>query len=259
LPHPDDESLGLGAALAKYAAEGIEAFLLCATRGQRGWPGAAERYPGPEALGRLREAELQCAAARLGLRDVCVLDYMDGDVDKAAPDEIIPQVASQIRRIRPHVVITFPPDGHYGHPDHIALAQFTAAALVFAADAGFADPAGQPPHRVAKFYHMVDSKDLVEAAREAIGGMSMIVDGVERNHVGWEDWAITTRIDATDYFDTIWQAILCHQSQLPGYGPLLDLPRAMLARFFSQGTFVRIYSFVNAGRALETDLFEGLR
>ena len=258
-PHPDDESLGMGAGLARYSAEGIETFLLCATRGQRGWPGPAEEDPGPEALGRLREAELRCAAGCLGLHEVCFLDYMDGDVDRAIPTEIISQIAGHIRSVRPHVVVTFPPDGHYGHPDHIALAQFTAAALVCAADASFALPGGQPAHRVAKFYHMVDSKALVQAAQGAIGGLSMTVDGVERNHVGWEEWAITTRVDATAYFDTIWQAVLCHRSQLPGYGPLLDLPRAMLLQFFAQGAFVRIYSLVNAGRVLETDLFEGLR
>jgi LmbE family N-acetylglucosaminyl deacetylase len=33
LAHPDDESLGLGGALAKYAAEGVETYVVCATRG----------------------------------------------------------------------------------------------------------------------------------------------------------------------------------------------------------------------------------
>jgi hypothetical protein len=106
---------------------------------------------------------------------------------------------------------------------------------------------------------MVDSKQLVEAITQTIGGISIGVDGVERKQVGWEDWAITTRIDAGDYFDTVWKAVLCHQSQLPGYGPFVDLPRETLKGFFSIGNFVRVFSLVNGGRKVEQDLFEGLR
>jgi LmbE family N-acetylglucosaminyl deacetylase len=249
----------MGSALARYAAEGVRTFLLCATRGERGWTGPEAENPGPEALGRIREAELRCATACLGLHEVAFLDYVDGDLDQVRPDAIVLTIVSHIRRIRPHVVVTFAPDGIYGHPDHIALAQFTAAALVCAADASFGDTETTPPHRVVKFYHMVDSKPLVAAALETIGGIGMVVDGVERRHVGWEDWAITTRIDAGEHFDTIWKAILCHRSQLPGFGPLVDLPRELLARFFAVGTYVRIFSLVNSGRTVETDFFEGLR
>ena len=53
LAHPDDESLGTGGILAKYAAEGVETYLVTATRGQRGWFGPEEDYPGPESLERV--------------------------------------------------------------------------------------------------------------------------------------------------------------------------------------------------------------
>ena len=225
LPHPDDESLGLGPALARYGAEGVATHLLCATRGERGWSGPSDENPGLEALGRIREAELRCAEEHLRLTEVHFLDCIDGEVDQAQPSDIIPAIVAHIRRIRPHVVVTFSPDGSYGHPDHIALAQFVAAALVCAADATFTDPEGRVAHRVPKFYHMVDSRSLVEAVRQQMGALSMTVDGVERTHFGWEEWAITTRIDATEHFDTVWRAILCHRSQLPGFGPLVDLPR----------------------------------
>src|SRR3990172_4118142 len=256
-PHPDDESLGLGGTLAKYAAEGVETYLVCATRGERGWSGPEEQNPGLEALGRQREGELRCAAGILGLREVSFLDYLDGDVDRAGPAEIIARLTAHIRRIHPQVLVTFPPDGNYGHPDHIALAQFTAAALLCAADGSYPDLQGQPPHRVSKLYHMVDSKNFVEAVKEAIGEISMGVDGVERNHVGWGAWALTTRIEASAYFDTVWQAILCHRSQLADYGPLLELPRETLLKIWGTGTFVRIFSLVNGGRAVESDLFAG--
>ena len=58
LAHPDDESLGMGGTLAKYAAEGIETYLVTATRGERGWFGDEKEYPGLEALGKIRGAEL---------------------------------------------------------------------------------------------------------------------------------------------------------------------------------------------------------
>lgn len=70
LAHPDDESLGTGGTLAKYAAEGIETYLVTATRGERGWKGDEQDNPGLEALGKTREAELLAAARVLGLREV---------------------------------------------------------------------------------------------------------------------------------------------------------------------------------------------
>lgn len=258
-PHPDDETLGLGPTLAKYSAEGVATYLVCATRGERGWSGPEDEHPGFAALGSIREAELHCAAEKLGLREVALLDYIDGEVDQAPPQEIIAQLVAHIRRIRPQVVVTFSLDGNYGHPDHIALAQFAAAALVCAADAEYHDPSNMPAFRVSKLYYMVDSKRLVDAFRSAIGPIGMEVDGVERNHFGWEEWSVTTRIDASTHFDAVWQAILCHRSQLAGYGPILDLPRETLQRIWGEGTFVRAYSLVNGGRVIERDLFEGLR
>jgi len=59
LAHPDDESLGVGGILAKYAAEGVETFLVTATRGERGWVGDEHQHPDLEVLGQIREAELQ--------------------------------------------------------------------------------------------------------------------------------------------------------------------------------------------------------
>lgn len=89
LAHPDDESLGMGGTLAKYAAEGVETYLVTATRGERGWFGEEKDYPGPEALGKMREAELLNAAKELGIREVNFLDYMDGDLDQANASEAI--------------------------------------------------------------------------------------------------------------------------------------------------------------------------
>ncbi len=258
-PHPDDESLGLGGTLAKYSAEGVETYLVCATRGERGWNGPEDQNPGMAALGKIREGELKCAADHLGLKEITFLGYIDGDVDQAIPGQIIADITAHIRRIQPQVVVTFSLDGIYGHPDHIALAQFTSAAIVCAASSSYQDLQNQSAHQVSKHYYMADTKGMVDEFKQAIGGISMEIDGVERNHIGWDDWAISTRIDVSEYFDALWNAILCHQSQLPGYGPLITLPREILLKIFSEGTFLRAFSMVNGGRVVEHDLFEGLR
>jgi LmbE family N-acetylglucosaminyl deacetylase len=258
-PHPDDETLGFGSTLARYSAEGIETYLVCATRGERGWFDSEGPDPGLERVARIREAELNCAAEQLGLKEVSFLDYIDGDVDQADPAEIIGKLVSHIRRIKPQVVVTFGPDGAYGHPDHIALSQFTNAALVCAADRNFVDANVQPPHRVLKFYYMIDSQEVVKAATEAFGGISMDVDSMTRRHVGWEDWQITTWLDNKAYLDKVQKGMLCHKSQLPGYGQLSRWSLTELARIFGTGHFYRAFSLVSGGRKFETDLFEGLR
>lgn len=257
LAHPDDESLGVGGTLAKYSAEGVETYLVCATRGERGWNGPKAQNPGLTALGKIREGELRNAIKHLGIKELTLLDYIDGEVDRVKPHVAIADIVDAIRRIRPQVVLTFDLNGFYGHPDHIAITQFLTAALVCAASESYQNT--HPPYTVSKFYHAVDTYDTVESFRELAGGISMEIDGVERNHIGWPDWAITTRIDVREHFDTAWKAILCHQSQLPGYGPLVEAPRDTLLRFWGEGTFIRVFSHVNGGRNPERDLFEGLR
>lgn len=253
--HPDDESLGLGGTLAKYAAEGVETYLVCATRGERGWGGEEKDNPGLTALGQIREGELRAAARILGLREVWFLDYIDGDLDQAPPAEAIAKIVSHVRRVRPQVVVTFGPEGAYGHPDHIAICQFTQAALVRAAESTYPDP--QPPHVVSKLYYMADSQDYMTFVESLLGPITMEVDGETRHHPGWEAWAITTRIDAAAHWRTALDAINCHQSQVRQYG-LEKLTADQHLRSWGQGTFFRALSMVNGGRKLESDLFDGL-
>jgi len=82
-----------------------------ATRGERGRFGELKESPGPEVVGRAREAELLAAATELGLREVRFLDYMDGALDKVDTGEALEKIAGHLRRVRPQVVITFGPDG----------------------------------------------------------------------------------------------------------------------------------------------------
>ena len=150
LAHPDDEALGLGGALAKYAAEGAAITLVVATRGERGWTGEPGADPGPRALGELREAELRDAAHLLGVRELAFLGHLDGELDRVGHETVIAQIVAHVRRARPQVVVTFGPDGAYGHPDHIAISQLTTAAVVCAADARYDRCEETAPHTVAK-------------------------------------------------------------------------------------------------------------
>src|SRR5215472_1539224 len=134
LAHPDDESLGFGGTLARYADEGIETYLVTATRGEAGRFGSLGKSGDPVEVGRVREAELRAAAAVLGVREVSILGYPDGGVDRVPATIAIGAIVAHIRRIRPDVIVTFGPDGAYGHPDHIAVSQFTTAAGLCAAD-----------------------------------------------------------------------------------------------------------------------------
>jgi LmbE family N-acetylglucosaminyl deacetylase len=264
LAHPDDESLGFGGTLAKYAAEGAEVSLVTATRGERGrYHGhrAGEgSHPGVERLARIREEELRSAAAALGIRDVSLLDYRDQELDRADPREAIARIVSHLRRARPDVVITFGPDGAYGHPDHIAVCQFTTAALVSAADPSFTshDDNGAAPHAVKKLYYIAWNSGAWAAYQEAFKKLTFTVDAVERQAVPWADWAITTVVDTRAVWPTVWRAVSCHQSQIAGYQRLKELLPEHHAALWGSQSFYRALSRVNGGRRRETDLFEGV-
>lgn len=258
LAHPDDESLAMGGILAKYAALGVEAYLVMATRGERGWTGAAADDPGPQALGRLRQAELLAAAQVLGLQEVVFLGYQDGELDRADPAEAIAKIVTHLRRIRPEVLVTFDPNGMYGHPDHIAISQLTTTAVAVAADPSYHGLAGAAPHRIDKLYYRAFLQGEQEAYEATFGHLVMPVEGIERRFTAWPEWAITTRIDTSAHWEQVWQAIVCHRSQLSGYQRLQALPDEARATLLATQTYYRAMSLVNGGRAVESDLFAGL-
>ena len=260
LAHPDDETLGVGGTLARYAAEGVAVHLVTATLGDRGrFRGEKDgpNHPGPEGLARIREGELRAAAEVLGVRSIEVLGYGDGVLDRVHPPEAIARIASSIRRVRPHVVLSFGPDGAYGHPDHVAICQYTTAACVAAADP--AHPAEGPPHAVAKLYYLVWAPAEMHAYQHAFKKLVSVVDGVEREGVAWPEWEITTWIDTRAQWERVWRAVQCHDSQVGAYETLAKLSPEDHEALWGIETFYRVFSTVNGGRARETDLFEGLR
>lgn len=235
--HPDDESLGNGGMLAKYAAEGVETYLITATRGERGWFGPPEEYPGRIALGRTREAELHNAAEVLGIQRVTFLDYVDGELDKADPEEAVAKLVAEIRRIRPGVVVTFDEWGLYGHPDHMAISRFATQAVAEAAAPERPD-LGQP-HAVDSLYYMAWTQPTLDLHAQAFGEIAIEVDGEIRRPRAWPEEAISARIDASDYWETAWRAVACHRSQLPGYNSLLELPESYHRSLWANLTYFR--------------------
>lgn len=264
LAHPDDESMGVGGTLAKYGSQGVDTFVLTATRGDkgrfRGHPQGDDRHPGPEALASIREAELREAASVLGVRDVSILDYHDQQLDRADPREVTAAIAGHIRRVQPDVVVTFGPDGAYGHPDHIAISQFTTAAIVAAAEPSSpGEPAAaHRPHAVSKLYYIAWSQLTWKGYESAFRKLVSTVDGVERQAVPWPDWAITTVIDTQSAWPMVWRAICCHESQVAAYERLKDLSPEDHEALWGRQSFYRVFSAVNGGRERETDLFEGV-
>jgi LmbE family N-acetylglucosaminyl deacetylase len=142
--HPDDEQ-GVSGLMRKYASEGAEVTLVCATRGEAG-----EIAPGvnatPENLGQVREEELRCAADKIGVHTVYLLDYRDSGM-LGAPEnsdprclwqanlfEVAEKLTRLIRRHQPQVMLTFDPNGGYGHPDHIKIHQAALIAYFVSGD-----------------------------------------------------------------------------------------------------------------------------
>jgi LmbE family N-acetylglucosaminyl deacetylase len=249
LAHPDDESLGTGGILAKYSREGVDTFVVTATRGERGRFDDKGTSPGPAVVGQAREAELRAAARELGVREVSLLDYLDGELDHVDVTEASEKIAGHIRRVRPQVVVTFDPFGAYGHPDHVAISQLTAAAIVRAADL----------HRVSKFYYFVNGERKWAAYQAAFKTLTSNVDGHVRAAIAWPDWSITTKVDARGVWQHVWRAVQCHKTQMSIYKNIANLTEDDQKVIWGTGEFYRVFSLVNEGRRTEQDLFDGLR
>jgi len=250
LAHPDDESLGMGGTLARYAQEGVQTYLVSATRGERGRCGDPDTRPSDEEVGRIREAELLAAAEMLGVREVSFLYYMDAELAQADPAEATGRIVEHILRVKPQVVVTFAPDGAYGHPDHIAICQLTTAAVMAAAARG---------HAVSKLYYIAWPESHWDAYQEAFKDLTMTVGDEIRSAQPWPEWEITTFVDTLEWWPQVWSAVSAHRSQLSAYRTLAELEAEHHAALWGTQYFYRAMSLVNGGPARETDLFEGLR
>lgn len=163
LAHPDDESFGMGGTLALYSGLGHKVSLICATRGEAGT--VDEHFmDGFSSIAELRESELRCAAAHLGLHELVLLDHRDsgmpGSADNAHPqahinqpvESVAAEVVGHIRRLKADVVLTFDPIGGYRHPDHIHIHNATNIAFEKCSDLTFG-PTEHGGHQPSYLYY----------------------------------------------------------------------------------------------------------
>ena len=237
LAHPDDESFGPGGTLARYAREGVYVIVCVVTDGRAGAVGHV--LAAPEELPCIRREELRRAAEVLGIRELHAWDYPDGQLMEMDWVRIEKRIVELIRRTRPHVVITFGPEGGGNqHPDHQAVSHLTTAAFEHAGD-----PERFPDHRMQrlqpyaprKLYYMTVPTEIAQAS-------------------GIPFASVTTIIDIRDTAEAKLAAFRCHVSQQADYPKLETRIRAHKYREF----YHRVYPPFPEKRRPERDLFEGI-
>jgi LmbE family N-acetylglucosaminyl deacetylase len=135
-------------------------MVVSATRGEAGQIRDAT-LGSRRTIAAVREAELRKACARLGVRSVRCLDYVDGTLADADFGGLVRDVVKVVREFRPDVVISFGPDGGYGHPDHIAISAATTAACEQAGEHDCASEGQAPRRPVSLYYRYFPSSDML--------------------------------------------------------------------------------------------------
>lgn len=245
--HPDDESMGPGATLAKYAAAGHRVAVVIATDGGAGRL-YSERPADDEVraeLRRTRRRETEAAAAVLGIELLGFLGWEDGALRRRDVLEAEEAIAVILRRERPDVVITFHPSGISYHPDHRVMTLATMGAFLGAGDADWYrdGPAAElPPHSPSRLYAMTLDRDA--------GYWRVFPRPTYRT----PRESITTVIDTSATADVKWRAIEAHDSQRDG-PPFRALWEAGA---FREEYFLRLFPALPPGAPTETDLLAGL-
>ncbi len=272
--HPDDEQ-GVSGLMAKYARAGVEVTLVCGTRGEAG-----EIAPGVEAnaenLGSVRENELRCAADKIGVSNLYFLDYRDSGMAGTAENndprclcqanvmEVAEKVVRLVRRHKPQVILTFDPNGGYGHPDHIKAHQAAMMAYFVAGDARIFPEhirEGLEPWTPSKLYWGAFTRgrfqQAADMAREM--GIQMSIPLQELLRRATPDACVTTRVDVTDFVELKLDALSCHASQLDPNNVWQKIPPEIRREGMKIETLIRAESrTAPSPQDVETDLFQGI-
>lgn len=258
--HPDDEAFGTGGTLTKYAAEGCDVYLVTATRGEAGQIAHPELAT-PANLPRVREWELRRACQHYGIHPPRFMDYVDGQLTIVNQGQAVGKLVRLLRELRPQVMVTFGPDGIYGHYDHIAVHRWASIAVELAADPDcFPDKDACLTHEVQKLYYRVSAREAISARVESGQPPAVMMDGVPFYFSSRPMSEITTVIDIGDYAEVKRQGILCHTTQVGRDSRYATTPEKVLHDpWFRRETFVLARSTVGWPDGVETDLFAGLR
>lgn len=272
--HPDDEVLGTGGTLLRYADEGVGTAVVTCTGGERGEIHNMDESENRPRLAQVRRSELERSLQLLGAGQPRLLGYVDsgmmgdeGNDDPAsfwrAPlHEAIGRLVAHIRDFRPHVLTTYDAFGGYGHPDHL---QTHRVALLAAEACGVAAlyPEAGPPWRIAKVYLSTLSKAVIFGVAKTMIGMGMEspfgdFERVEDVPMGAGDDELGATIDVRHLLDRKMEALTAHTSQIAADSFFLTIPQEYAAEVFGTEWFIRHRSDV-AVTGVEDDLFAGLR
>ncbi|MGI9197653.1 MAG: N-acetyl-1-D-myo-inositol-2-amino-2-deoxy-alpha-D-glucopyranoside deacetylase [Candidatus Nanopelagicales bacterium] len=282
--HPDDESIGTGATMAKYAAEGAQVTLVTCTLGEQGEilvPGLAHLAADQEdRLGEHRQTELAAAMEALGIVDWRLLggpgtfrdSGMVGTPSTERGDafcradllQAATHLVSVIREVRPQVMVTYDDFGGYGHPDHIQAHRVSMYAVLLAGAPSFRADLG-PAWSVEKVYWTAFPRSIIRQGIEALraagdttGFAEMDPDDIP---FAVDDELVTAAVPAGDYLDRKMAALRAHETQVAVDGGFFALADNVGAEAFGTEYFRLVRGepagpFDATGR--ETDLFAGV-
>jgi LmbE family N-acetylglucosaminyl deacetylase len=207
--HPDDESILTGGLILRAREAGDRVILVTCTGGEEGEVHNLDESVRPR-LAEVREGELRAACSILGVDRLELLGYRDSGMagspandhpasfHRASLDEIAGRLVLLLWAERPDTVVTYGPDGTYGHPDHVKAHQATAAALAVLRREGWS------PART--LWHAVPTS--------SVGRLGDVAHPALRS-VGTPDDEITTRIDVRTVLPRKRAAVAAHVSQNP--------------------------------------------
>ncbi len=176
--HPDDEAGGFGGTLLHYRTRGVETHVICLT------PGQAATHRGfaksDQDLAEIRRREFLASCEILRVSDAQVLDYHDGQLDRQEIPRVVGDLSERVRRIRPHVLLTFGPEGAItAHPDHSMASVFATLAYHWAGRTNrFPEQLtdGLRPYRVQKLYYGTAGFTLPERQPVSLAPSSAVID-----------------------------------------------------------------------------------
>lgn len=277
--HPDDESSGTGGLLRLAAEQGHTTVLVTCTNGDLGDVKDPSlrlhprtHPPDRQRLAEVRHAELERAAAILGVKHLYALGYHDSGMDgwemnqethvfaQADVMAVAARLAPLIRQHRPDVLVTYDEEGGYGHPDHIMTHCVTMAAIALAADPAHA-AVGGAPWQVRKLYYTAWARS--EALRSwkvmhRLGRKTPMRDpDFTPDKWGCPDELITTRVNVRSVLRTKWQALFTHRSQMRQHDFFWWFVRVTGPWLYGYESF-RCITSLTPVQAPETDVFAGL-
>ena len=225
--HPDDESFCCGATIAKYVKEGWRVDLVCATKGEVGNSGPYTATG--EALGAIRQRELEKAGTILGISSITFLGYTDGTLAGLHSGELEDKIYEKMEELVPDIVITFDTTGVSNHPDHIKICYATTFAFqkyAFWIQNRLSGAVGFDEEQLPKLYYACTPESIVNYLKK-----KKVFPDVSFNKpwLGTPDKFITTAISAKGFQTIKKQALRTHISQQQDVDRFLSLSKNPLA------------------------------